>query len=315
VLEAALIERFGRRHAFAVSSGFHGLQLALRALDLPPTSRVAIPTLTCQSVLAAIEGTGHVGVIVDIEASTLTLEAARIPRDVAAVVVPHAYGLAADVEAVERLGKPWIEDCATSPTSLRAGTRGTLAVLSFASTKYFTAGAGGAVLCDNAQLAARIACLLDMTDGEVGVWSNGSPPYLPGRLADLNAAVAAVQLARLDEFHAQRQQLAAVYDEMLRGGPWRLPELSPHHGFYRYIVHPQAAAEPLGAALRMDGIDARTSVNPWLHIKRPDLAGSCATADAVSNHLLSLPIHPSLHAGDARTVADALWRACRQEVS
>jgi len=54
---------------------------------------------------------------------------------------------------IQSLGVPWIEDCATSPaTSVGgrpAGASGTLAVFSFASTKYVTGGSGGVLACDD----------------------------------------------------------------------------------------------------------------------------------------------------------------------
>ncbi len=304
-LEVELGERYGRRRAFAVSTGFHALLLAVRALDLAPGARVALPTLTCPSVLAAVESAGHRAILADVDEASLAIDPERIgPVD--AVVAPHAYGAPADARAIAAGGRPWIEDCATSPSAGGAARTGTLAVLSFAGTKYVTAGAGGAVLTDDETFAARIEWLLDMPPGGADLWRGPPPPHLPGRLADLNAAVARVQLARLDEFHRRRRELAAVYGEALRGGPWRTPELRPEHGFYRYVLLTEAPAGPLAEALRGRGIDARDSVNPWLHRRRPDLGGTFPVADRIASRVLSLPIYPTLSDDEADRIARTL---------
>src|SRR6516225_4743374 len=93
------------------------------------------------------------------------------------------------------------------------------------------------------------------------------PASLPGRLADLNAAVALVQWGRLPEFTERRMAIAGIYQRGLGGLPMlSLPALRGEHGFYRYIVRTKDPAAPIAEALRANGIDARNFVSPWLHL-------------------------------------------------
>src|SRR5579859_3313840 len=64
-LELRLRKRTGRRFAFALPSGWHALVLALKALDLPRASLVALPVLTCGSVLSAVVNAGHRAFLTD----------------------------------------------------------------------------------------------------------------------------------------------------------------------------------------------------------------------------------------------------------
>jgi dTDP-4-amino-4,6-dideoxygalactose transaminase len=315
-LEGRISEATHRKHAFSVSSGFHALALAVRALDLPQPSLVALPVLTCASVLAAVQGAGHQVWLADIHEEDLTLDPMTISRDAAAVVAPHAYGAPVDAEALRQLGVPWIEDCATSPATRvmgqPAGSSGTFAVFSFGSTKYLTGGAGGMLLTDDDRLAARVNDLLDFDDfGKRGEWKHGIPAAMPGRLADLNAAVALVQWEQFPTFAARRRAIAEIYQTALDNIPGlKLPRLCPERSFYRYIVQTSAPATTLAAALHKQGIDARHSVNPWLYTARQAghtvLGGPWPVAARCCGHLLSLPIYAQLSEAEAHWVAKGL---------
>jgi perosamine synthetase len=318
-LEIQICARTGRKYAFAVSSGFHALLLALRALDLKLGSNVCLPVLTCASVLAVVQNAGHCAVLADVEVETLTLNVNELPEDTEAVIAPHAYGAPVDAVGLQRRGLPWIEDCATSPaTSVGhkpAGSSGTLSIFSFASTKYITGGSGGVVACDSDILADRVEDLLNFDIFEKhGQWNNGWHGALPGRMADLNASLAKVQLERMIEFSNRRRAIAEIYDARLRGSPGlKLMELRPEHTFYRYIIHTQKPSEELRAKLFSDGIDARSSVNPWLD-RIPAMCGKLRggpwpVAEKWRGNLLSLPIYPSLSDDDAESVAESLLRA------
>ena len=309
----------GRKHAFAVSSGFHALLLALRAFDLKPNSRVCFPVLTCPSVLAAVQNAGHSSVLGDIEPETFTLDVRTVPGNCTAVIAPHAYGAPVHASEIEGLKLPWIEDCATSPaTSVEgrpAGAWGTIAIFSFASTKYLTGGSGGMLVCDDDLLAARVRDLLEFDSfDKSGCWKNGWHGALPGRMADLNASLAGVQIRRMPEFFRRRREIAEIYNSLLHEtSDLRVPAFTPDHSFYRYIVRTKTPSEGICRELSSIGIDARTSVNPWLD-KIPSSMGNVnggpwPTADKCRGRLLSLPIHPSVTNEDATLIAESLRTA------
>jgi perosamine synthetase len=311
-LEKAVLQRTGRRHAFAVSSGFHALSLALAALDLPAHSEIALPILTCGSIPAAAIRAGHLPRLCDIHAENLTLDAETIPSAVRAVIAPHAYGCPVDVQKLQELGLPWIEDCATSPATQilgkPAGAFGTLAIFSFNSTKYITGGSGGMVVTDDDLLAQRLNDLLqENATVRASLWQNPPPPAWPGRLADLNAALALTQWQRLEEFRQHRAALAALYRERFKNAApaLRLPKEHDGHSYYRFWLRTQTESKLLVPLLRERGIDARDQINPWLDTYL-EAKGHWPGADSMRAHLLSLPIHAKMTLPEAEDVAKSL---------
>ena len=311
----------GRKYAFAVSSGFHALSLAIQALDLPPKSIISLPVLTCSSVLAAVTGAGHYPYLTDIKELDLTLDPQLVSDRSAAIIAPHAYGAPLDVESLKQLDIPWIEDCATSPSTIAgervAGASGTFAIFSLNSTKYITGGTGGILVTDDSFLADKVSDLLEYDrQKQKGFWIHHALSPIPGKLADLNAALALSQLEQLSEFTSRRQTIAEKYNSGLDClSDLRLPQLLPGHSFYRYIIRTQFPSINVVKAFQARGIDARTSVNPWLHLRKnfyhqiPN--GSFPVADSWREHLLSLPIHPAMSDRDieyVRQTAIALVR-------
>jgi dTDP-4-amino-4,6-dideoxygalactose transaminase len=312
-LETRIAKATRRKHAFAVTSGFHALALALGALDLPRSSLVALPVLTCPSILAAIQRCGHKPYLADIQEQDLTVAPATISRQAEAVVAPHAYGAPVDAKALGQLRLPWIEDCATSPTARAAGrvagASGTIAIFSFGSTKYLTGGTGGILLTDDDSIAYRVQDLLEFDRFDKrGEWRHGFPGAWPGRMADLNASVALVQWNRLPTFHARRHEIARVYERGLRDvSGLCLPRIRPGHGLYRYIIGTSKPALAFAQELRSSGIDARTSVNPFLDGAAPDLPGGpWPVAEKWRDHLLSLPVYPNLSRSQARYIVEKM---------
>lgn len=315
LLEDAFCLRTGKKFGFAVSSGFHAISLALRALDLPPDSLVSIPALTCASIPAAIKGAGHRVSLADIQLHDLTINPESINQNSQAIIAPHAYGAPLDIEALEALQLPWIEDCATSPATIvrnrPAGSWGTIAVFSLNSTKYITAGTGGLVLTDDADIARRIESLLNLGEpSDSLLWKNGRATGVPGYLSDINAAIALTQFEDMPCFMERRIEIAEIYNNRLSGiSGLVLPTEIRGHSYYRYIMRTQKPSEKVASYLVSQGVDARTSVNPWLDSMEENQngdRGDLANANAWKEHLLSLPIHPSITDEQANFVADCL---------
>jgi perosamine synthetase len=322
-LERRLHKRTGRRFAFVLPSGWHALVLALKALDLPRGSVIALPVLTCGSVLSAVVNAGHLAFLTDINDHNLTMDVRVFPKSCAAIIAPHAYGAPVDVSAIRKAGVPWIEDCATSPATVvkkrNAGTWGTFSIFSFASTKYLAAGAGGALLTDDPDLASRIEELLDIDSLlKEANWRNGFPGAQPGRLSDVHASLALIQLDRLAEFAAKRKTIAGHYNKAFRHlCGLRVPGGIAGHSFYRYILKTSNTAENLVECLQKDGIDARSSVNPWLNDCSSKVCavagGPWPVAEGWRDHLLSLPIHPDLSTSQVKFIIKSVERAVRAE--
>lgn len=177
-------------------SGTTALVLALRA-TVPPGGTVALPGYGCVDLVAAAIAARVRVRLYDVDPRTLgpdltSLESA-LRRGVDAVVVAHAYGVPADVDAVVALagaaGLPVIEDAAQAAGALLRGrplgARAALGVLSFGRGKGTTAGSGGALVAGAPAWADRVrAIVATLPPGGSGVatiaktgaqWALGRP--------------------------------------------------------------------------------------------------------------------------------------------
>lgn len=127
----------------ALSSGTAALYAGLRALGVGPGDEVLVAAYACASLRQAVRYTGATPIFVDCDPVTFNPDPEDARRklsvETTASIVPHMFGLPADIEAFVELGPPVIEDCAqTVGVRLRGnavGGFGTLTVCSFHATK------------------------------------------------------------------------------------------------------------------------------------------------------------------------------------
>jgi perosamine synthetase len=169
--QGGLVEQFERRMAayfglsggVAVTSGTAALEVALRALGIGPGDDVLLPSYVCAAPLMAIQRVGALPRLVDIELDTFNIDPAAARRTLTsktkAVIVPHLFGLPANLTALEQLGVPIIEDCAQTIGATEqgrpVGSIGLLTVCSFYATKLLCTGEGGMVLSRDESLLER----------------------------------------------------------------------------------------------------------------------------------------------------------------
>ena len=153
-----------------VRSARAALVVALKTLSLPDGALVAVPLYCCPVVLSAIKMAGYRARFVDVDPSTFCMSATDLAAksaNIDAVIVVHMFGNVCDMPALRqaRPGKPFIEDCAQGLGSRiggqPAGSLGEIAVFSFRSGKYISAGEGGAIYCKEAALEVRTTRLIN----------------------------------------------------------------------------------------------------------------------------------------------------------
>ena len=305
--EEAVAAYAGRRGAVATNSGTSALHLALLALGIGAGDEVLIPSYTCVALVNAIGYVGGTPRLAEIDPRTYNLDPEDARRRLTAAtrtaIVPHMFGLPADLAPRVEWGIPLIEDCAQTFGAMYRGRRvggfGAISICSFYATKVFTTGEGGMLLSDSDTVLRRARDLRDY-DGR---------PTLQLRfnykMTDFQAALGVSQLGRLPEFLERRQALASRYGGALRGLPLRLPDGAPDrtHIFYRYVVGVDDAPR-VAARLQRLGIECKVPVGRPLH----EYLGvdGFAQTDRVMRTALSLPLYPSLSDEDADAVAQAL---------
>lgn len=295
-LESELSSYLTVAHVVAVSSGSAALHLSLLALHIGPGDGVLLPSYVCTALLNAIHHVGAQPVLADCDPRTGQIDPddarRRSAPSVRAVIAPHMFGKTADIAALKTLGLPIVEDCALSLGATDGkrplGSLGHLSVFSFYATKVICAGEGGAIATSDADLAHRLRDLRDY-DGR----TDGKPRF-NYKLTDLQAAIARVQLEKLDSFIARRRQLGLRYRDALIGTSAHLPAFAHGEFPFRYIVHHPTPASALIPQFEKRHIAARRPVPDPLHrcLKLPDQAFPKATA--AFEYLVSLPLYPSL---------------------
>lgn len=293
--EKALAALIGAGGAAAVSSGSAGLHLSLLALGVGEGDEVVIPSFVCSALLNAILYVRAVPVLADIDPETFNIDVRdlkhRQTRKTKAVIVPHMFGLPADIREIVALGIPVIEDCAQALGSryegVPAGSFGVLSVFSFHATKVICTGEGGMVAANDRRLLERVRDLRDYDE------KDDHHLRYNYKLTDLQAALGLAQIRRLQALIERRRAIARQYDAVLREQLLPLPVCPPgrEHIYYRYVIRTKQAAELLAAG-HSAGIAYRRPVFKPLH-RYFGMTGYPQT-EAAFLDAVSLPIYPSL---------------------
>lgn len=304
-LERRLGDVVGMPHVLATSSGTAALHLALLSLGVRPGQPVLIPCYACSSLLHAVNYVGAVPVLIDCEPGGFNMDVASASsRAGTAVIAAHLFGVPMDVEPL--CGRPLVEDCAQAlGARLRGrpvGSFGDVSVFSFYATKMLAAGEGGALACRSARVHATAA--------DLGSYDE-RPHYRVRynyRMTDVEAALARVQLERLEEFISRRAAVAQMYRVALAD----LDVLPLVEGAvdYRFIV--RIRGRRLAAVMRRmqaDGVYARRPVYRPLSRDLGLPLRDFPNAERAHAEILSLPLYPSLSDADVERVVGALRRA------
>jgi perosamine synthetase len=323
IAQGPRVEQFERHMAtfvgvqggVAVSSGTAALELALRALRIGMGDEVIMPSYVCAAPWLATQRVGAQATLVDIDLNTFNIDplAARLAltKKTRAIIVPHLFGLPADLTALQRLGIPLIEDCAqtlgVTEQGRHVGTVGRLTVCSFYATKALCAGEGGMVLSNEAALLERVKSLREY-DGTATL----DPSSFNLKLTDLQAALGLSQLGRFFAFQERRSFLAAAYRDTLSSKTAVCPIVPPGrtHGYYRFVIRlPYAQTTPGGLSniisrLEQQGIHCRKPVFRPLHryLDKPGFPHS----DEADRTALSIPLYPDLTDVEVRQIHQAL---------
>ncbi len=318
--ERGMAAYIGVHGGVAVSSGTVALELALRALGVGPGDNVILPSYVCSAPWLAVQRVGAQARIVDINPTTYNLDPHKVRKArtsrTRAVIVPHLFGLPADLTTLQSLGIPLIEDCAQTLGAMEqgraVGTVGLLTVCSFYATKLLCTGEGGMVLSNDEALLERVRELREYDQAP-----SLNAAAFNCKMTDLQAAVGVAQLNQLGEFLEKRSALAAVYREHLPKDLFTLPTVPDGrtHVYYRFVVRLQKGLQSSDefadylSRLAHRGVHCRKPVFRPLHryLELPDFPAS----DEVDTTAISLPIHPSLNEDAVRQVAHMLQEELR----
>jgi dTDP-4-amino-4,6-dideoxygalactose transaminase len=317
-LEERLAATCQRRHAVCVGSGTDALFFALVAAGIGPGDEVLAPDVSFIASASAIARTGARPVFVDVdEACFIDLERAAeaITPATRAILVVQIFGAMADPSALTAFanahGLALIEDAAQAFgadfAGAAAGGTGLVSALSFDPMKVLSApGSGGAVLTNDADVAARVR-RLRYHGREGGAYVElGYNSQLPS----LSAAVLCAKLGHQRAWAARRAALAAAFIEGLEGLPVAPLPLDERvgHVWHKFVVRLDDR-DALASHLKGLGVPTMIHYPRPFHREplfgvRPD--GDFPRASEHAGRTLSLPIHAHLTDAEAARIVQGV---------
>ncbi|MBM3249758.1 MAG: DegT/DnrJ/EryC1/StrS family aminotransferase [Candidatus Omnitrophica bacterium] len=295
-LQNEMTRRFRLRYSLATSSGTAALHLALLALGIKETDEVIIPSYACSALLNAVNYSGAIPVLADIDPETFNLTPETIKPKLAkktkAIIVTHTFGFPADLERIIKPGIPVIEDCAHAIGSLYkgrpTGSRGRIAVFSMYATKMLCSGEGGMLCTNDFDLAERIR---DLNDPDM---RDDYKVRFNYKMSDLTAGFALSQLRKIESFVSRRSLIAARYEKAFMRLPVNFQKVLPGTtpSFYRFVIC-TSRSKDLIRSMQKRGILCDRPVYKPLH-RYIRSKGNFPGSDIVWAKAVSIPLYPAL---------------------
>jgi perosamine synthetase len=328
-------------YAVAVSSGTAALHAAVNAAGIGPGDEVIVSPLTFVASANCILYEGGTPVFADVERDTLLLSAQSVARMVTpetrAIIAVDYAGQPCDYTALRALCEKHnlilIADCAHSIGARLHGksvaSYADLATFSFHPVKHITSGEGGMVVTHREDWALRMKRFrnhgIDMdhaarAENRQWQYSMAEPGY-NYRISDIQCALAASQLKKLDRRIQRRNEIAALYDEAFRDSDQlELLQCRPGvvHARHLYVLR---LAKRYGAVerqklfdfMRMRQIGVNVHYIPvyqheyYVRHFGGDVA-ECPNVDQSADRILSIPMYSSLTDAQVRRVIRTVRR-------
>ena len=328
--EQACAKLTERRHAIGVSSGTAGLHCAMLAAGVGEGHEVITTPFSFVASTNCILYVNARPVFVDIDPRTLNMDWTKVAEAVTprtkAVVAVEAFGHPGGMQELEQIARQHelvlIEDACEGfgghYASRPIGSFGRAGVFGFYPNKQITTGEGGMIVTDDDTFAA--ACRALRNQGREGMaWLAHQRLGYNYRLAELNAALGAAQMRRLDEILANRRRVAHLYIERLMTNRYLiLPTLEDdtHVSWFVFVVRLNDLFEPgdrdeIMRELRAEGIGCNNYFPP-IHLQ-PYVAnqfgykpGDLPVCEYVAARTLALPFFCQMTAVQVERVCDTL---------
>jgi perosamine synthetase len=302
--EKSFADKMGVREAVAVSSGTAALHLVLLAMGIGPADEVIIPSYVCSALLNAVQYVGATPVLAETDPLTYNMDPEDVQRRITlrtrAIVVPHLFGLAADLDKILKLNVPVIEDCAQAVGATYhhrpLGTFGVAAIFSFYATKVMTTGEGGMIIANSPQITEQVKDLRTYDEKQTYRLRYNY------KMTDFQAALGEIQLTRLDDFIKSRRKIARQYVKHFEPLDLKLPAGNAEHIYYRFVVGMQADCAAFVRELVENGVGCARPVFLPLH-RQLNMKGYPVT-EKTWKTALSIPIYPSLHTKEVEQIID-----------
>ncbi|SEO70717.1 DegT/DnrJ/EryC1/StrS family aminotransferase [Propionispora vibrioides] len=253
LFEQELARYLDCKEVIIVSSGTAALHLALVALGIGVGDAVLVPDFTFPATVNVVELVGARPILVDVDLHTYNITPENIQaaidnwqgtEKVKAIMPVHEFGCPANMTEIMTIAKKHnllvIEDAAcglgATHQGKKVGTFGQAGCFSFHPRKAITTGEGGAIVTNDAELAAKLRIWRNhgMRKAEQGIEF-----VLPGfnyRLTNFQAAMGRAQLVKFDGWLQVRSKLQQLYRQELAKTELLLPNELVGHAWQTFMV-------------------------------------------------------------------------------
>lgn len=327
LLEERMADYLEAEHVLAVASGTAALHLALLAVGVGPGDEVITSPVTWPATANVIEHCGATPVFCDVRDTDLNIDPALIPTLVTertkAILPVHLAGQVADLDPIIALGIPVVEDAAHAAESAYRGRKvggiSDASCFSLYATKNIAAGEGGLVATNREDVAEAIRNMRLTRRGDGSHYDQVTAGF-KANLSDVLAAIALVQLDRVEAHARIRQRQFGLYDEGLAGLAGITPLVrDPRdvHALHLYVVRIDADGAGADRDAYQRGLaDALigTSIHflpvhglTWFRERYP-AQPALPVAERAGSEVLSLPLSPAHSDDDILDAIDAIRR-------
>jgi len=337
----------GAKHSVAMNSATSALHTACLALGLGPGDWLWTSPITFVASANCGLYCGANVDFVDIDASTYNLSPAalegkllvaekegKLPKILVAV---HLCGQSCEMESIYALCQKYnvkiIEDASHAIGGKYKGQfigncrYSDVTVFSFHPVKIITTGEGGMALTNDSGIAEKMSLLRShgvtrdeklMTKAPAGPWYYQQIVLgFNYRMTDIQAALGASQMSRLNEFVCKRHELASRYNNKLTQLPIVTPYVSrdAYSAYHLYVIRLELKKinkthKEVFEQLRDRNIGVNLHYIPVYKQPYYQVMGYSENdfpqAEAYYSEAISLPLYPKLSFGDQDKVIEAL---------
>jgi dTDP-4-amino-4,6-dideoxygalactose transaminase len=348
--EAALRAFTGAKHAVAVNSGTAGLHLCVRAAGLQAQDLVITTPFSFVASTNVLLYENAVPVFVDVDPRTGNIDPAQVRQAAAdlaeggkaaqrwlprkgssqdsrlkGILAVDVFGQPADMDALRGVADQYhlalIEDsCEALGAEYKgrpAGMLGDMGVFAFYPNKQITTGEGGLVITNDDRAAHMMRALRNQGRAPGDTWLQHTYLGYNYRMDELSAALGEVQMSRLPELLASRQQVANWYEQRLCEiaglEPPYLAAETTRVSWFVYVIRLAQAIDRERAAARLGelGIPVRPyfvpiHLQPYLVERFGYQPGDFPITEDLGARGLALPFSGKMSEAQVETVCRAI---------
>ena len=229
--------------ALATTNCTSAIHLVLMAMGIKAGDEVIVPEITWIASVEPVLYLGAKPVIVDVLEDTWCINPQKIKEAITpktkAIIVVHLYGNVCEMDEIMKIANEnnlkVLEDAAEGLGSeykgLKAGSIGHAGVFSFHGTKTVVTGEGGMLVTNDEEIYEKTKILNDhgrnIKDPDYKVYWMRDYGY-KYKISNLQAAMGAAQIERIEELIEKKRQIFNWYAELLKEIPCKLNPEKPN---------------------------------------------------------------------------------------